>query len=124
VEAGVPRALRIVLASVLILIGLVSVWVSVSLPYTLNKEYGAEVSTGPAGPAVGGLVGGVIAAACALGALHLLGVGRRIIPTGLIIVVVVVLASVAGAWLGLRAHDPALGAAAGSTALVTCQAQA
>jgi hypothetical protein len=121
VEAAVARALRIALAVVLILIGAVAVWVSVGLPYGLNKEYGIE---GFAAPAVGGLVGGAIAAACVVGALRLLGAGRRILPTGLIIVGLVVVASVAGAWLGLRAHDPALGAAAGSMCLVTCQDQA
>ena len=91
---------------------------------TLNKEYGVPNSPDPSefgiedlvSPAVMGLVAGVIAGACILGALHLLGAGRRIIPTVPIIIGLVVVASVAGAWLGLRAHEPALGAAAGGLA--------
>ena len=115
------RALRVSGAVLLILFGLVAVSVSVSLPYALNKEYGVPNSPDPSefgigdlvSPAVMGLVAGVIAGACILGALHLLGAGRRIIPTVPIIIGLVAVASVAGAWLGLRAHEPALGAAAG-----------
>jgi len=111
----VARARRIGLAGLLIVIGVVAVWVTVGLAYALRSEYGTEITTGPAGAAVGGLMGGVIAAACTLGALHLLGAGRRIIPTGLIVVGLVVLATVVGAWLGLRAHETEQAMAASST---------
>lgn len=114
------RPLRIAVAILLSLVGLAAAWVSVTLPYTLNKEYGYDVAGSGikvlGSPALGGLVGGAIAAACALGALHLLGRGRRIMPTALIVVGVVVVASVAGAWLGLRLHDPSGGLAASTVA--------
>jgi hypothetical protein len=111
----VARALRIGLAVLLIVICVVAVLVTVALPYALTSEYGTEIMPSPAGAVMGGLMGGVIAAACALGALHLLGAGWRIIPTGLIVVALVVLATVVGAWLGLRSHGSAPGAIAVTT---------
>jgi hypothetical protein len=116
------RVLRVTGAALLILIGLIAVLLSVSLPYALNKEYGVPNNPDPSAyeaadlvsPAVGGLVAGVIAAACILGALHLLGAGRSILPTGLIIIGLVVVASVAGAWIGYQSHEPSLGGEAGN----------
>lgn len=116
------RVLRVAGAVLLILIGLLAVFLSVGLPYALNKEYGVPNNPDPSvygaadlvSPAVGGLVAGVIAAACILGALHLLGAGRRVLPTGLIIVGLVTVASVAGAWLGYQTREPSLGAEAGN----------
>jgi hypothetical protein len=111
----VARGLRITLAVVLIVIGVVAVLVDVGLPYALASEYGTDIAPDPVGSAMGALVGGVIAAACTLGALHLLGAGRRIVPTGLIIIGLVVLGNFLGGWLGMRAHESKQTIAASST---------
>jgi membrane protease YdiL (CAAX protease family) len=111
----VARALRIALAILLIVIGVVAVVVDVTFPYALTSNYGPDIAPDPVGSAMGALVGGVIAAACILGALHLLGAGRRIVPTGLIIIGLVVLGSFLGGWLGMRAHESKQATAASST---------
>jgi hypothetical protein len=109
--AGRPsrRPLRIVGAALLGLLGGLAGFLAIGIQYSFAQIYGFS---GYRGPLVVGLLAGVAAAAAFCGAAALLGSGRAVLVIGLVVLVAVTVGTVAASWLGGRAHDRGLQAAA------------
>ena len=103
------RPIRVVEAALLGLTGGLVAALAFGIQYGVARTY---AFSGYGGALVVGLLAGIVAAAAFCGAAVLLGSRRSVLVIGLAVLVAVTVGAVASSWLGGRAYDQGLQAAA------------